>query len=262
VGYDTNSHIATFTPSIDLAPNTTYTAVIGTGVKDSSGNHMAVRKVWSFTTGVQQMQTRIDLGAATSYAVLAGSTVTNAGPTTLNGDLGVSPGSAITGFPPGKVNGAIHAGDAQAAKAKADLLQGQLEAAGLLGGQTLPGDLSGLTFTPGLYKNSTSVMLSAGNVTLDAQGDANAVFIFQMGSTLTTSTGTHVVLAGGAKANNVYWSVGTSDTLGVNSIFKGIVLAQISITVNNGAVCDGTFLTNIGAVTLQANTVTKSPFRD
>ena len=121
----------------------------------------------------------------------------------------------------------------------------------------MPGDLSRLTFTPGLYKNSTSVMLSAGNVTLDAQGDPNAVFIFQMGSTLTTSAGTQVVLAGGAKASNIYWSVGSSATLGVNSIFKGTILAEVSITSNNGAVTDGTLLTKTGAVTLEANTITR-----
>ena len=100
-------------------------------------------------------------------------------------------------------------------------------------------------------------MLSTGNVTLDAQGDASAVFIFQIGSTLTTSPGTQVVLAGGAQASNIYWSVGSSATIGVNSVFKGIVLAQASITVNTGAVNTGTFLTNIGAVTLQSNTVTR-----
>jgi hypothetical protein len=257
VTYDTNSHIATFKPQGNLATNTTYTARIETGAKDTSGNRLQLEKTWTFRTGVQSAQTSINLGAASTYAVLAGSTVTNGGPTIINGDLGVSPGSAVTGFPPGLVNGAVHAGDAVAAQAKLDLLAGQQDAAGRLGGATLPGDLSGLTFTPGLYKNSTSVMLSAGNVTLDAQGNADAVFIFQMGSTLTTATGTQVVLAGGAKASNIYWSVGTSATLGVNSIFKGIVLADASITVNNGAVNDGTLLTKTGAVTLQANVVTR-----
>ncbi len=261
VSYDTNSHIATFKPSADLAPNTLYSARIETGAQDSSGNGMVTAKVWTFTTGTQHSQPGINMGAASTYAVLAGSTVTNSGPTVINGDLGVSPGTAVTGFPPGLVNGAIHAGDAAAAQAKSDLLAAQLDAAGRLGALTLPGDLSGLTFTPGLYKNSTSVMLSAGNVTLDAQGDANAVFIFQMGSTLTTSPGTQVILAGGAKASNIYWSVGTSATLGVNSIFKGVILADASITVNTGAVHSGTLLTKTGAVTLQANTVTRMVVR-
>lgn len=258
VSYDTLTHIATFTPTSDLLPNSTYTARIETGAQDSAGNGLATAEIWSFTTGVQRSQTGIDLGSASTYAVLAGSTVTNAGPTIINGDLGVSPGTAVTGFPPGTVNGAIHAGDAAAAQAKTDLLAAQLDASGRLGGLVLAGDLSGLTFTPGLYKNSTSVMLSSGNVTLDAQGDANAIFIFQMGSTLTTSAGTQVILAGGAQAKNIYWSVGSSATLGVNSIFNGNILAEVSITVNTGAVNNGTLLTKTGAVTLQANTITRS----
>ncbi|MCW5941746.1 MAG: Ig-like domain-containing protein [Fimbriimonadaceae bacterium] len=261
VTYDTSNRIATFRPLRDLSPDTLYTANIGTGAKDSTGNSLAVRKVWTFRTGVQRAQGTIDLGAASTYAVLAGSTVTNAGPTVINGDLGLSPGSAVVGFPPGRVNGSIQAGNAVAAKAKSDLLTGQLEASSRLGAATLPGNLSGLTFTPGLYKNSTSVMLTAGNVTLDAQGDSDAVFIFQMGSTLTTSTGTQVVLAGGTKATNVYWSVGTSATLGVNSVFKGVILAEVSITVNTGARLDGTLLTKTGAVTLASNTVTRRPVR-
>jgi len=257
VSFNTTSNIATFKPNANLSPNTTYTASIGVGVKDTAGNNLAKQYTWTFTTGIQVAQNTINLGSASTYAVLAGSTVTNAGPTILTGDVGISPGTAATGFPPGIINGNLEAGNAVAAKAKADLLVGQLDAAGRLGAATLPGDLSGLTFTPGLYKNSTSVMLSTGNVTLDAQGDASAVFIFQIGSTLTTSPGTQVVLAGGAQASNIYWSVGSSATIGVNSVFKGIVLAQASITVNTGAVNTGTFLTNIGAVTLQSNTVTR-----
>ncbi len=257
VTYDAATMIAKFTPAALLSPNTTYTATITQGVKDSSGNALATAKIWTFTTGNQQSQGGINFGAASTYAVLAGSTVTNAGPTVLNGDLGVFPGTAITGFPPGLVNGGTHGGDATAAQAKADLLTAQNDAAGRLGAVTLPGDLSGLTFTPGLYKNSTSVMLSAGSMTLDARGDSTAVFIFQMGSTLTTSPGTQVILAGGAKASNIYWSVGTSATLGVNSIFKGVILSEVSITVNTGAVVDGTLLTKTGAVTLASNTVTR-----
>ena len=262
VSYDTATDIVTFKPTSDLAPNTTFTATVSTGVRDAAGNSLALPKVWSFTTGTQRAQITINFGSASSYAVLAGSTITNIGPTVINGDLGVSPGTAVVGFPPGVINGAIHTGDAAAAMAKTDLLAGQLDASSRLGAATLPGDLGGLTFTPGLYKNSTSVMISSGALTLDAQGDADAVFIFQMGSTLTTSPGTQVVLAGGAKASNIYWSVGTSATLGVNSIFKGVILAEVSITVNNGATHDGTLLTKTGAVTLEANTVTRNVRRN
>jgi hypothetical protein len=120
----------------------------------------------------------------------------------------------------------------------------------------LPGDLSGLTLAPGLYRNSTSVLLSTGNLTLDAQGDPNATWIFQIGSTLTTIVGTQVVLTGGAKASNIFWQVGSSATLGTTSIFKGNILAEISISVNTGAVVEGRLLTQTGAVSLLSNIVT------
>src|SRR6185295_4885464 len=144
-----------------------------------------------------------------------------------------------------------------AAEAKVALTTAYNDAAGRSTGPiSLPGDLSGLTLAPGLYKNSTSVMLSAGNVTLDAGGNPNATWIFQMGSTLTTLTGTQIVLAGGAKAANIFWQVGSSATLGTTSIFKGNILADISISVNTGAVVEGRLLTRTGAVSLLSNIVT------
>jgi len=256
VTYFPASNIASFQPSSNLAPNTTYTAQIQKWAQDLKGNDLSATYTWKFTTGIQLAQGPINLGSASTYAVLAGSTVTNGGPTIVNGNLGVSPGTAVVGFPPGTVTGTIHAGDAVAAQAKADLLQGQLDAAGRLGATALAGDLSGLTMYPGLYKNSTSVMVSSGNLTFDAQGDPNAVFILQMGSTLTTGTGTGMVLAGGAQAKNIYWSVGSSATLGVNSNFIGTILAQASISANNGCTIQGVMLTNVGAVTMQSNTIT------
>ena len=120
----------------------------------------------------------------------------------------------------------------------------------------LPGDLSGLTFAPGLYKNATSVQILTGNFTLDAQGDSNAVFIFQMGSTLTTSPGTQVILAGGAKATNVFWAVGTSATLGTTSKFKGTIMAASAITMNTGAEIEGRVLAQGAAVALDTNVIT------
>jgi hypothetical protein len=188
---------------------------------------------------------------------LAGSTVTNPGPTILNGDLGVSPGTAVTGFPPGIVHGTIHAGDSAAAQAKLDLTTAYNDAAGRSTSPiTVSGNLGGQTLAPGLYKSTSSLAISSGDLTLDAQGDANAVFIFQMASTLTTTVGRQIILSGGAKAANVFWQVGTSATLGTNSVFQGNILADQSITLTTGATLNGRALTRIGAVALDSNAIT------
>ncbi len=260
VAYDVNSNIGSFVPSSNLAPNTLFTATVTTGVTDLAGNALAANKVWTFTTGTQLNQTKINLGSAGNFATLAGSTVTSVGPTVLNGDLGVSPGTAVTGFPPGMINGAIHAGDNTAAQAKVDLLAAYNDGASRLNPAVLPGNLGGLTLTPGLYKTASSTGINGTGpqaiLTLDAQGDANAIFVFQMGTTLITTVGTQVVLSGGAKAANIYWQVGSSATLGTNSIFKGNVLADQSITVTTGVVLEGRVLTQVGGVTLDSNTIT------
>ncbi len=259
VTYDASSHAATFTPSSDLALNTLYTATITTGAKDQFGNALASNFVWSFTTALVTCQaSTVPLGSAGTFKILAGSTVTNTGPTTIaGGDLGLSPGSAVTGFPPGALipPAVMHVTDPIAAQAQLDLTTAYNYAAGLPGGAVLPGDMSGLTFTPGLYKTSSTVMLSAGNVTLDAQGDANAVFIFQIGSTLTTIGSTQVVLAGSAQAQNIFWQVGSSATLGTNSVFYGTIMALQSVTLDTGATLHGRALARNAAVTLDTNTV-------
>jgi hypothetical protein len=202
-------------------------------------------------------QAPVPLGAATNFAVLAGSTLTNTGATTITGDIGVSPGTAVTGFPPGTVNGAMHAGDSAAAQAQIDLTTAFNDAAGRsVGTVTVSGNLGGRTLTPGLYKSTSSLAISSGDLTLDGQGDSNAVFIFQMASTLTTTAGRQVILSGGAKASNVFWQVGSAATLGTTSVFKGTILADQSITLNTGAALDGRALARIAAVALDANTIT------
>jgi len=195
------------------------------------------------------------LGTTSGFAILAGSTVTNTGLTAVTGDLGVSPGSAVTGFPPGTVSGTIHANDATAATAKTDLTTAFNDAAGrTTGAISVSGDLTGLTLAPGLYKSTSSLAIS-GALTLNALGNSNAVFIIQIASTLTTGPGSQVILTGGAQAKNIIWQVGTSATLGTNSTFKGTIMADQSITLNTGARLDGRALARVAAVTLDTNAV-------
>jgi len=259
VALDGTGRIASFTPAANLALSTTYTATVTTGAQDPSGNGLASDFVWSFSTATLACQPPVPLGTAANFDAVAGSTVTNTGPTTIaGGDLGLSPGTAVTGFPPGTLiaPAVFHVTDPAAAQGELDVIIAYNYVESLPGGAALPGELSGLTFTPGLYKNSSTVMLSSGNVTLDAQGNANAVFIFQIASTLTTLGSTQVVLAGGAQAKNVFWQVGSSATLGTNSIFKGTILALQAITLDTGATLQGRALARNAAVTFDDNTVT------
>ena len=257
VSYDGANYIARFSPSSALALNTAYTATLTTGAKDIDGNALASNHVWSFSTSAAASnQTSPALGGAAAFVILAGSTVTNTGLTALTGDLGVSPGNAVTGFPPGTMTGTKHAGDATSATAMADLTIAYNDAAGrTVGPITVAGNLGGLTLPPGLYKSTSSLAISSGDLTLDAQGDANAVFIFQVASTLTTTAGRAVILAGGAKSSNIFWQVGSSATLGTTSVFKGTLMAYQSITLDNGASLNGRALAKIGAVTMATNAV-------
>jgi len=218
----------------------------------------AVALLGLYAAPASAQQASVDLGNAGAFAVLAGSTVTNTGATAVTGDLGVSPGTAVTGFPPGTVTGTVHAGDATAALAITDLTIAYNDAAGRnVDPVTVAGNLGGSTLTPGLYKSTSSLEISSGDLTLDAQGDPNAVFIFQIASTLTTTSGRAVILAGGAKASNVFWQVGSSATLGTTSAFVGTIMADQSITLDTGATLSGRALARIGAVTLAANTVVR-----
>jgi hypothetical protein len=194
------------------------------------------------------------LGPAQSFAVLAGTTVTNTGPTVVSGDLGVSPGSAVTGFPPGVVLGTIHAADATAAQAQTELTSAYNTLAGEPCATPLIGDLGGLTLTPGVYCFAAAAGLT-GTVTLDAQGNPNAGFVFQTGSALTTASGSVVNLINGAQGCNVFWQVGSSATLGTGSSFTGNLLALTSITVTTGTTVTGRALARNGAVTLDSDSL-------
>ncbi|MEP7122398.1 MAG: ice-binding family protein [Byssovorax sp.] len=202
--------------------------------------------------------TPVNLRTAAPFAVLAGSTVTNTGATTVTGDLGISPGTALTGFGPGTVVGTMHLGDPTAAQAEADLTTAYNDAAGrVLCPVSISGNLGGLTLAPGLYKSTSGLAISSGDLTLDAKGKANAVFIFQMASTLTTSAGRQVILKGGALAANVFWQVGSSATLGTTTKFKGNIMAYQAITLQTGATLNGRALARVAAVAMDTDTVTK-----
>jgi len=191
----------------------------------------------------------------TVFAVLAGQTVTNTGPSAVTGDLGVSPGTAITGFPPGQVNGAIHAADAAALQGQQDLAAAYDNAAGQTPNTAVSGDLGGLTLAPGIYNAASSLALT-GTLTLDAGHNPDARWVFQIGSTLTTASASSVLLINGATARNVTWQVGSSATLGADTAFVGSILALTSITLTTGATINGRALARNGSVTMDTNTVT------
>ena len=196
------------------------------------------------------------LGSAGSFAVLGNTTVTSTGNTILNGNLGVSPGTAITGFPPGIVNGTTDTADLTAQQAQTDATTAYVTFSGETFTESLTGqDLGGLTLYAGIYNFSSSAQLT-GILTLDAQGDPNAMFVIQIGSTLTTASGATVELINDAQADDVYWEVGSSATLGTGTSLAGTILANQSITLNTGAELDGRALALNGAVTLDNNLIT------
>ena len=202
--------------------------------------------------------TYVSLKTAGSFVVLAGQTITNTGFTVINGNVGISPGAAITGFPPGIVNGTVHSADAVAAQAKQDLNDAYGDAASRSGAPIpISGDLGGQTLVPGLYVSGTSLGLDSGDLTLDAKGDEDAIWVFQIGTTFVSKPNRNVLLTGNARADNVFWNVGSSATIGVGSVMAGNFLTQVSITVQTGAVMEGRFLTQVGAVTFDSATVNR-----
>ena len=206
----------------------------------------------------QAAQAPVGLGTAASFAVLAGSTITNTGPTSITGDVGLHPGSAVTGFASVTLDGELHIADAVALQAKNDLVTAYNDTAGRGPATTRPTELGGATLKAGVYNSSSGTFEITGTLTLDAEGDPNAVFIFQTASTLVTATASRVVVINGASACNIYWKVGSSATLGTATAFKGNILALASITLVTGATIQGRALARNGAVTMDTNSITRT----
>jgi hypothetical protein len=218
------------------------------------------------------IQPTINIGSTSDFVVLAGSLISNIPTSAITGNVGLSPaaGSLITGFGGTEITGTIYTVDAtgpagsvenatKLTAAKGDITIAYNEAAGRVSTDIvlLAGNIGGLTLTPGLYKSTGSLEISSGDLTFDAKGDANAVFIIQIASSLNTTSGRQVFLKGGALASNIFWQVGTSATLGTTSVFKGTIMADQSISMSTGASIQGRLLTRIAAITLDSNTIVK-----
>ncbi|MHB8216569.1 MAG: Ig-like domain-containing protein [Candidatus Sulfotelmatobacter sp.] len=259
VTYNVGDYTAVFTPTQPLPPDTAYTATITTGAQDLGDDSLATNYIWTFSTSPTACHTNVPLGSACSFGILAFNTVTNVNNpgTIVTGDLGISPGSALVGFPPGQVVGTIHAGDSVAQTAQDDLAAAYNYTAATPGGVVLAADIGGDTLVPGVYMTTSAQpsLAISGNLTLSGSG----TYIFQIVSTLTTAAGTQVILADGASPQNVFWQVGSSATLGTYSIFQGIIMAQASVTLQTGATLDGSALARGAAVALDTNPITAPP---
>lgn len=261
VSYVVATNTATFTPTSALPASTTFTATITTGALDMYGNALAANFVWTFTTSAVCAPPPPGLGTACAFGILAATPVVSSiGPTIITGgNVGIWPAASVTGFPPGTLTGTTHLGDAVAQQAQSDLTVAYNNAAGAAGGATLTADIGGQTLPPGVYTASTSLGIT-GDLTLS--GNANGVWIFQVGSALTTAAGpgnSRVLLTGGAVAKNVTWQIGSSATLGSGSTFAGNILAQSSITLGTGATLDGRALARTGGISLDSDAVTLPP---
>jgi Ice-binding-like len=238
-----------------------WTAVVGL-----SGAASALLVLGLLSIPIASAATAPNLGAAASYSVLGGQSVTNTGATTMPGDLGVSPGNgtpitSVTGFPPGMVGppGMKHVVDAAAAQAQSDLTTAYTTTAGLPATATVGPDISNQTFTAGVY-NASSALQYSGTVTLNAEDDPTAVFIFQVGSGLTVEGSSSVRLENDAQACNVFWQVGSSASLGATATttsFTGTIMALSSITMTDGVSVEGQALARNGDVTLGGDTFTQ-----
>lgn len=259
VSYNVSSYVATFTPTNPLELNTLYTATITTAAQDLAGDPLTSDYVWTFTTSATACQAEVPLGTACMFGILAATpAVANSGATIVTGDIGIYPSASITGFPPGTLTGTEYAGDAVAQTAQGDLTTAYNFAAEAAGGAILTADIGGQTLAPGVYKTTSGQpsLGITGNLTLSGNG----VYIFQIVSTLTTAANnSQVILSGGAAAQDVYWQVGSSATLGTTTTFEGTIMAEASVSLDTGATLDGRALALTGAVTLLSNPVNVPP---
>lgn len=266
---------ATFTPSSNLLLGT-YTVTITTEAENLAGIPLANDYVWSFTTNATIGAAGVNLKSVAQFGIIAGVGVSNnAGFSEIhNMNVGICPGvrSSITGFPPAiVVNGSMYASDdlipdgvpAMLIKAKQDLVDAYLFAEGATfpAPATVSGDIGGMTLVPGIYKSTSTLLIQSGNLTLDAKGDANAVWIFQIASDFTTigGAGGNVILSGGAQAKNIFWQTGRSATIGDFTLFKGNILALTSITMNSGATVVGRMLARNGSVVMTSANIIDKP---
>jgi hypothetical protein len=262
-----SGNTAFFNPTVNLTAGEVYTATISNNVKNVAGTPMTNNYVWTFTTTMPVGPQVVNLGSVSAYGIFAGVGISNnAGfSQIINMDVGITPGvrSSVTGFPPATIiNGAIYASDdatppgiaAILASAKQDLTDAYYEAEGA----TTPapvivsGDIGGTTLAPGIYKTNSTLLIQSGDLTLDAQGNSDAVWIFQVASGFTSvgGAGGNVILSGGAQAMNIFWQVGSSATIGGGTSFEGNVLALTSITMNSSATATGRMLCINGAVVM------------
>ena len=201
-------------------------------------------------------QVPVPLASTASYAVLASSTVTSTGATTLTGNLGLSPGTSVTGFPPGTITGTKNVTTPGAAGAEANLTIAYNNASSRSNCPvSVAGNIGGQTLTPGLYRSTSSLAISSGDLTLSGGGNPDGVFIFQVASALTTTSGRTVILTDGAQAANVFWQIGSSATLGTTSVMKGTVMAHDSISMLTGSVLNGRAMAETGEVSLAGTTI-------
>ena len=264
---------ASFKPNSDLVAGKTYTATITTGAKNIANTALSTDFTWTFSTPlIASSPSFVNLKSVARFAIISGVGVSNdAGASVINNmDVGIYPGarSSITGFPPAIiVNGNLYAADDGAAtaamlkQAKLDLVAAYLfaESSIAMAPQTVSGNQGGKTLAPGIYKSTSTLSVDGNDLTLDAQGDPNAYWIFQVASTLTTTTGGNIKLIGGAQAKNIFWQTGSSATIGTYTTFYGSILALQSITLDSYAVATGRMLARNGAVVMTSTNIINKP---